>query len=522
MRFCCCRSRRIALLPPQALIPQLSRYEHHHDHHAAPQCTATKSGTTYCTAWASAATAQVLIDTGNTVWEYGLTPTGQSATSTTAAQSLSQYNWYPINFYDAREGEPRDSATHQGTTDNSCTTNGVMNAVEIDVGNLQNWLTGAIGSSGTSVNYTAQNGYVLYFSDRRGMLLNPNTTSSHPANTKSGDSGLEDVVNSGSAAGTPDGVLEPVAANYVTSPEDVNQNGVLDNFGAQNLGLGFYGTVGSATQNLNAEIISTNPAPDFYDTATNARIATCGTTGRKNWVSGARHVLKLVDGALGNVPLSPVSTTVNGVTYNGGFTVASENPVYVQGDYNSNSADTFFSGGTSNGPGADKVGHSAAAVIADAVTLLSDNWSDQNSIMGNPSSGSNSVTQPVGNRTATTTYYRMAVAGGKNISFPFPSWSNANPDYAFATDGGIGNFLRFLEDWSGSTLNYGGSLVSLYYATYGTGLFKCCTYSVYLPPARSYLFDSDFTLPEGLPPGTPLFRDVESLSYRQLFNPRKD
>jgi hypothetical protein len=397
-----------------------------------------------------------------------------------------------------------------------------MNAVEIDVGNLQNWLSGAIGSSGTSVDYKAQNGYVLYFSDRRGMLVNPNATSSHPANTKSGDSGLEDVVNTGTAAGTPDNTLEPVATGYVTSPEDVNLNGVLDNFGAQNLGLGFYGTVANAATNLNAEIISTNPAPDFFNTATNARIATRGTTGRKNWVSGARHVLKLVDGALGNVPLSPVSSTVNGVTYWGGFTVAAENPVYIQGDYNSSSIDTFFSGSTSNGPGADKPGHSSAAVIADAVTLLSDNWSDQNSIMGSPTSGSNSVAQPVGNRTASTTYYRVAVAGGKNISFPFPSWANANPDYPFATDGGVGNFLRFLEDWSGSTLNYGGSLVSLYYATYGTGLFKCCTYSVYLPPGRSYLFDSDFTLPQGLPPGTPLFRDVESLSYRQLFNARTD
>ena len=51
-----------------------------------------------------------------------------------------------------------------------------MNAVEIDVGNLKRWLLGQIGknpatglSSGPSVDYLAQNGYVLYFSDRRGM-----------------------------------------------------------------------------------------------------------------------------------------------------------------------------------------------------------------------------------------------------------------------------------------------------------------------------------------------------------------
>ena len=53
------------------------------------------------------------------------------------------YNWYPINFYDAREGENRDNM--RAATDDSCTTNGVMNAVEIDVGNLKRWLANSSG-----------------------------------------------------------------------------------------------------------------------------------------------------------------------------------------------------------------------------------------------------------------------------------------------------------------------------------------------------------------------------------------
>jgi hypothetical protein len=116
----------------------------------------------------------------------------------------------------------------------------------------------------------------------------------------------------------------------------------------------------------------------------------------------------------------------------------------------------------------------------------------------------------------------VAIAGGKNMAFPFPTWENTT-DYGFGTDGGVHNFLRFLEDWqtTGATLNYGGSMVSLYYATYNTGVFKCCVYSVYQPPTRNYIFDSDFTLPQGLPPGTPMFRDVETLTYRQLFATRQ-
>jgi len=505
-----------------------------------------------CTSW-SVAPPQVLVDSTSSSWLYGETSStspSSPAASTVALQSPTRFNWYPINFYDAREGEPRDTVwSNTYASDNSCTSNGIMNAVEIDVGNLNAWLVGTTGTSGTSVDAVAQNGYVLYFSDRRGMLPNPIVYGT--SFVKSGDSGLEDVINANGtgdgANGTPDGVLEPAPPGKQLSPEDVAELGLggtalLENFGAQNLGLGFYGTVANpvtepvsttctnvtmpcvlaASNNANPGPnmwyqITTNDTnltkPDPYNSASyNNRIGSCSTA-RKNWVSGARHVLKLVDGALGNVPNSPTGTVADP----GGFTVASENPVYVQGNYNTNSTDAFWTGG------GDAAGHSAAAVIADTVTVLSNSWVDQYSTMGNPANSGNggnySPTVAAGNRTATTTYYRLAVAGGKNLAFPFPSWEN-NTDYGFGTDGGIHNFLHFLEDWGGSTLNYGGSLVSLYYSTYATGVFKCCEYSVYQPPTRNYIFDNDFTSPSGLPPGTPMFRDVETLSYRQLFTTR--
>jgi hypothetical protein len=159
----------------------------------------------------------------------------------------------------------------------------------------------------------------------------------------------------------------------------------------------------------------------------------------------------------------------------------------------------------------DVSGHAAASVVADAVTLLSNSWLDRLSMATN-------VTTP-SNRTATTTYYRVAIAGGKNVNFPQPTWSGVGQD--FGTDGGVHNFLRYLEDWGAATLNYKGSIVSLYYATYNTGIYKCCNV-VYSPPTRNYSFDLDFTNPSGLPPGTPMFRDVESLGYRQLFTARKN
>ena len=60
-----------------------------------------------------------------------------------------------------------------------------MNAVELDVGNLAKWLGKAsIGTSGGNVNYTNYHGYVLYFSDHRGML--PSTHASNGGQTPAG------------------------------------------------------------------------------------------------------------------------------------------------------------------------------------------------------------------------------------------------------------------------------------------------------------------------------------------------
>ncbi len=422
--------------------------------------------------------------------------------SKAAVQSVTMNNWYPINFYDAREGEVRDVNTGNAT----CAPNGVMNAVEIDVGNLKNWLNGTIPGSGNLVDPQFQNGYVLYFSDRRGMLPNPNGTAPvGPAGTKTGDAGLEDAINSSTQAGNPDGALEPIPGNKTQSPEDDNDNGLLDNWGAGNmgLGLGYVGAAYTAAGSVNSMIRNAAAgSPDPYLIA--GRIPNC-IIGQKNWVSGARHVLKLVDGSLGNVP---VRIDIG----KGGFTVGSENPVYIQGDYNSSVADPTWTN-----PAAADPPHAAAAVIADAVTLLStydpvsgQGWVDLNSLKS-PSND--------GGRQAFTSYYRVAISGGKNIDFPVNvccAWSGTDD---WGTDGGVHNFIRQLENWGGDTLNYKGSLVSMYYSTYATGTDKNGGGTTYEPPNRNFVFDPLFTQPQNLPPGTPLFRDIDNLSYRQSFTP---
>jgi Tfp pilus assembly protein PilX len=405
-----------------------------------------------------------------------LSPTNANNTKTTGATSTSA--WYPINFYDTREGEPRDDGTI------GCTVNGIMNAVEIDVGNLAQWLAGKgvyAGGSGKLVNYADQNGYLLYFSDRRGMLPNPNQ-----GNITSGESGLEDVVNSGVAGGTPDGKLE-AKSYYTYSPEDADQNNQLDNWGGANVGYGF----GVPTNSV--------PPNPYLVTA-------CSTTGLANAVSGARHVLKLVDGGMDTLGKSYLPMRWDTPIPSGGFTVASENPVYVQGNYNSGPADPYWNSNFTN----STTPHAAAAIIADAVTLLSNQWSDLNSLV-QPTSPTLRSQPPAGS----DAYYRMAVAGGKNVPFPQPSWGGQD----MGTDGGLHNFLRYLENLGNIKLHYNGSLVSMYYSEYDTGIFKCCT-TVYNPPGRDYHFDVLFLNPANLPPGTPMFQDIVNLSYQQNFTPQ--
>ncbi len=375
-----------------------------------------------------------------------------------------QYGWYPINMYDPREGELRDTATA------GCAVAGVMNIIELDMDNLRKWLSGSIAGSGGNVETSSQNGYIVYYSDRRGMQLDPGVAPNPPAAELNGEYGFEDVINIQNANGVPNGALD--------AGEDVNGNGVVDTYGVATMGNGF-GLPGA----------NTNP---YTGTG---RIANCQTTGRANRVTGPRHAIRPLNGSLGHLPLKADGT--------GGTTIASENPVYVQGNYNANAAGF--------GTAAGGVNEAAAAVIADAVTLLSVNYSDLRSLV-NPTA--------LGNRPAATSWFRLAIAGGKNINFTAPQvlglWTGSDD---FGTDGGVHNFLRYVESWGGQTSNYEGSLVSFYYSRQAVGVFKCCTV-VYGAPTRNYKFDQNFLDPAKLPPGTPRFQDIDNLGYHQDFSPQ--
>ena len=136
--------------------------------------------------------------------------------------------------------------------------------------------------------------------------------------------------------------------------------------------------------------------------------------------------------------------------------------------------------------------------------MLSNAWNDLRSF---------TAPQNPANRVGPTTWYRMGIVAGKGLSFTRPKWAPQD----WGTDGGAHNFLRFIEDWNG-TLNYRGSIISFYTSRQAVGTYKCCT-NVYSPPTRGYRFDTEFLTMALLPPKSPAFRDVNTLTFRQLLRP---
>ena len=370
--------------------------------------------------------------------------------------SVNPQDYWPNTLYDPREGITRDGMAN--TTPPNF--GGVMHYIELDAGNLKRWLDGTLAGSGS--NALSVNGYVVYFSDRRGNR--------NDLNQETGEYGFEDVVNTPSG-GVPNQLLD--------DGEDVNGNGVLDHYGrAPRLPAAGIDAPYSTAIRPNTPVDVTdagNPAPDGANSAEDQMIA------RANPAVFFRRALKVSNGRAGNIPMP-------------GLTLVAENPVYINGTWNADPSVGFVE------PNA------ATAFVADAVTVLSDVFSDRVSFL---------YAHDLNPRNGGLSYFRFAAMSGKGLSFPRPSGTNAD----FGTDGGTHNFLRYIEDWNGNTLRYMGSLASMFYSRQAVGTYKCCA-DVYGPPTRGYEFDLDFLEYGKLPPRTPMFRDVNSTGFMQIIRPQ--
>ncbi len=170
----------------------------------------------------------------------------------------------------------------------------------------------------------------------------------------------------------------------------------------------------------------------------------------------------------------------NGQTLpNDGLTVATQLPIYVKGPFNAPDP-TVGSTNTAN--------TKPASLVGDAITVLSSTWSDSN----------NSSTS-LGSRNAASTTVNAAFLAGI-----VESTSSSGTKYY---SGGVENFPRFLEDWSGDSLTYNGSMVVMFDSKYAKK-FWIAPGTYYNPPTRRWAFDVNFLNQAKLPPGTPQVRKL--------------
>ena len=161
-----------------------------------------------------------------------------------------------------------------------------------------------------------------------------------------------------------------------------------------------------------------------------------------------------------------------------GLTVATQLPLYVQGHFNAPDT-TVGSTNTAN--------TKPASLVGDAVTVLSGNWSD--------AYGNNALSA----RTPANTTVNAAFLAG----IVQPTNTTGTRHYS----GGVENFPRFLENWSGYSFTYNGSMVVMFPSQLATN-YWVQTGAYYNAPNRRWAFDVNFLDYRRLPPATPQVRKL--------------
>jgi hypothetical protein len=156
-----------------------------------------------------------------------------------------------------------------------------------------------------------------------------------------------------------------------------------------------------------------------------------------------------------------------------GLTIATPNPLYVKGDYNvlaglAGTANTSYS--------------ARAALVSDAITILSSTWDDKND------------GKSLKHRSAVDVTVNAAVMSG------------IVPTRKGYYSGGVENFFRYLEDWSEATFTFNGSIVALFDSRIATAPWGA-TGDIYEPPKRrNWTYDDNLQREDRLPAGTPELR----------------
>ncbi len=179
----------------------------------------------------------------------------------------------------------------------------------------------------------------------------------------------------------------------------------------------------------------------------------------------------------------------NGEQLEGPLTIATDLPMYVLGNFNSD-ADW-----------------QPASLVSDNVTFLSEEWASD------PDAWDDDVDENSKPTASDTEVYAAVLSGHTQTT---------GPGAASAEEGGqFENFPRFLENWNSATMTIVGSFVSLWYDRWSDSKWQwCCSgYSenYYQPPTRDWSFDERFKNPDNLPPGTPVVGQILKIGFIRTY-----
>jgi len=175
-----------------------------------------------------------------------------------------------------------------------------------------------------------------------------------------------------------------------------------------------------------------------------------------------------------------------------GLTVVTNQAVYIQGNYNA-------------------VNKRPAAFLADSLNILSSAWDAPGSAAEQSASQEPDVDHP--DRTAADTAINAAFLAGTDSTGGVEGTAGQD---AGQYNGGLENYPRFHEKWSGKWLNYRGSFVSLNTPRHVDGAWIYGD-PQYKAPKRNFGYDTAFDQAENLPPLSPRFTYLrQELFVRQF------
>lgn len=231
---------------------------------------------------------------------------------------------------------------------------------------------------------------------------------------------------------------------------------------------------------------ASNPSPSPFDpsSAPQARLGSTNGTSGGTLVSTSERAIRLVNGWA--MPSSGVTSSWG--TTGGGLTFVSLNPVYIKGNYNTGGTSVATSNPpsnttTTNSPSVTGYTRQPAAVICDAINVLSGNWTDANSTSS--IQGSYNVSSP---RAATSTTINAALVSG--------IVQTSSVGYS----GGAEGFIRLQEDWRTQNFVYYGSISEFYTSQQGNSAGSA-TGQFYKSPATMRWFYDYQTFADAPPPG---------------------